>query len=693
VLVPRFVLEIGTEEIPPRYFPVALPSLAEQGRAMLERARLSHEGVKVYGTPRRLALIVEELAALQAAAVREERGPATKVAFDAEGKPTKAAEGFARRWGLTPEKLERRRTDQGEYVFAVIQEPELPAAQALAPLLPGLITGIPFPKTMRWGTGNLRFGRPIRWLLALVDDQVVEFELGGIQSGRLTRGHPVLAEGMYEVGCAADYEKVLEEHKVIANSEERRDLTCRYVDLAAAEAADGAEAVRGGLLEETTFLVEYPTAAVGRFGKAFLKLPRSVLVAEMQHVQYYFPLEDGNGSLLPMFIAVRDGDDADLEQVVAGWESVLRAKLIDARFFFERDLEIPLADRVEALRGVVFQEKLGTMHEKMERLRVIAADLADQVGLDEHSRSAFERAALLCKADLTTEMVAELSDLQGRMGQEYALASGEAWDVAEAIGEHYQPRSAGEDAPKSELGRLLAVGDKMDIICACAAVGIMPTGSADPYGLRREASGLVKIVTESGLRVSAGRLARVALEALERQMALAARVEGVVGSVMELLRQRLDTQLRDEGEVRYDLVNAALAVGFDDLRMASARAHLLSLLAAHAEFLPTVVACTRPINISKDFAGAEVDPSLFQEEAERALWDAYQKALKKAESASLIELFGVFAGMRETIDRFFDEVLVMHEDERMRRNRLALCWHINHDLFRRLADFSLIVQA
>ncbi len=340
--MPRFVLEIGTEEMPPRFFPPALAQLREEGARMFERARLSCGGLKVYGTPRRLALIAEELAAEQATATREERGPAARVAYDGDGNPTKAAEGFARRHGVAPEDLEVRQTDQGDYVFAVIREPELPAGEALAPLLPDLITGLSFPKSMRWGEGKLRFGRPIRWLLALLDENVVEFELEGLRSGRETRGHPVLADGMFPVACAAEYEQTLESLSVIVSQDERRARVEQEVQAR----TDGAQVVDGGLLEDTTFLVEWPTTACGSFDPAFLRLPEAVLIEEMQHVQSYFPLRDREGKLLPRFIAVRDGGDDHLDTVLAGWESVLRAKLIDADFFYEQDRKLKLADRV-----------------------------------------------------------------------------------------------------------------------------------------------------------------------------------------------------------------------------------------------------------------------------------------------------------------------------------------------------------
>ena len=735
--MPRFVLEIGTEEIPPRFFPPALAQLRRDGRQMLERARLGFEDVKVYGTPRRLVLIAEDIGARQAPETREERGPSAKVAFDADGSPTKAAEGFARRHGLAPEQLVKKETDQGEYVFAVVKAPELPAGEALAGLLPDLIAGLSFPKTMRWGTGKLRFGRPIRWLLALVDDEIVGFELEGLKSNRLTRGHPVLSDGMHQVRNADEYESTLEDHCVMVRQGQRRLLLRERIrELSGQENAlplgvghvfptidtlmewpdEFLRQIPGDLLLETVFLVEWPTVALGRFDPSFLSLPDPILIEEMQHVQSYFPLQtqewvgesreslpEGSafwgghrpGRLLPRFIAVRDGDERHLDTVVAGWENVLRAKLIDASFFYEQDLKRPLSDRVEDLRGVVFQEGLGTVYDKVQRIRAVASDLAGQDSLSSADRKALGAAALLCKADLTTEVVAELSGLQGVMGGIYArtIEPTQADEVADAISDHYRPRFSDDEIPGTVLSQLLAVADKIDTIAALFAIGAVPTGSADPFGLRREAAGVVAIVLGADLFVSSRRLVEVALTELERQVELKQPRNRIVSDVLAFLGQRLQTHLREEEGIRYDLVEAALAPGIDDISAAATRAQALRLIQPHDSFLPTVIACTRPMNISKDFEGGDVDPELFQDPSENALWEAYQKVASQADDVPLLKLFELIAtDLRASIDTYFDDVLVMAKDEKLRRNRLAMCWQLSQ-LFRRIADFSLIVQA
>jgi len=390
---------------------------------------------------------------------------------------------------------------------------------------------------------------------------------------------------------------------------------------------------------------------------------------------------------------VRDGGGEHLDTVVRGWESVLRAKLIDASFFYEQDLKSRLSDRVEALKGVVFQEQLGTMYEKVMRLRAIAAAAADQVSLPAEESERLRRAALLSKADLTTEVVLELSSLQGTMGGVYARQSGEDDSVARAIEEHYRPRSAEDAIPGTMLGRLLALSDKIDTLTALFSVGIVPTGSADPFGMRREAAGVVSIALGMEGRVSIGKLTEAAIDSLSSEIEVARPRAEIIGQVVSFVGQRLETQLREEEGIRYDLVEAALAAGVDDVKLAAERAHLLSTLAPQEAFLPTVVACTRPMNIARDFESTEVDPDLFQEPAEKALWEAYEAVVAEAEGRGLGELFRLTSEkLRAPIDRYFDDVLVMAEDEKLRRNRLAMCRRLS-ELFRRIADFTVIVQA
>ena len=397
----------------------------------------------------------------------------------------------------------------------------------------------------------------MRWVLALLGADVISFPLADLRSGRGARGHPVLANEMFPVAAAETYEKELEAHFVIADPERRRAALAQQ--LAEIAEANDAQVMDDGLLEETVYLVEWPTCGLGRFDPDFLRLPRPVLVEEMRHVQSYFPMQNAAGDLVPSFIAVRDGGGENLEGIVRGWEHVLVAKLIDASFFYAEDLKKPLADRVEALRGVVFQEKLGTMYEKVVRLGRIAETAASQMKLPAAQVARLARAVLLAKADLTSDVVTELSDLQGTMGRRYALASGEPTEVAEAIGEHYRPRFAGDAIPATQIGRALALADKLDSICALFAIGATPSGSADPYGLRRDATGVLNIALSLDPPVELGELIDEGLSEVAGQVELAQPVAITKASVLEFIGQRLDTYLREELGVRYDLVNAVLA--------------------------------------------------------------------------------------------------------------------------------------
>jgi len=694
----RLVFEIGTEEIPARFFAGALEQLKSLAVERLAAARLGHGEVSVYATPRRIALIVEGLAERQESRMREEQGPPAPRAFNADGTPNQAAIGFAGRWGVKPEELQVKPTARGDYIFAIFKEEGKSAVEILQELLPALPPALSFPKTMRWGTGSLRFARPIRWLVALLDNTVIEFDLDGLKSGRETRGHPVLHPKPIVLASAADYEKALKKAKVILDQQERRRALVRQ--LKAIERQEKAKlADSDDLIEETVFLIEWPTAVCGGFAENYLKLPRPVLMEEMKKVQGFFPLQDAEGKLIARFIGVRDGGKLNLEGIKAGYEGVLRAKFEDATYFYEHDLRVSLDKRLEQLKGLVYHAGMGTMYDKAQRLRELAGYIAEKLGLDAPTKAAAERAALLCKADLVTDLVVEITSLQGVMGREYALVAGESAEVAEAIGEHYRPRFAGDSLPQSQVGRIVAFADKLDTIVTGLAAGLSVTGSADPYGLRREGQGIVALLVEGKLHLSLREMTARSLELLRAQQEVKRQPEEIEKNVADLLKQRIERLLEDNPPLgkglRYDLTDAALGVGADDCAQAIARAEALKKLARRADFLPTVVAATRPANIVKGFAGGEPDPALFTAPTEKLLWDqclaAKPKIEELAKKGDYTALFEVLASLRKTIDRFFDDVLVMDKDERIKQNRLALVWQIDR-LFRHLADFRLIVQ-
>ncbi|HZV80961.1 MAG TPA: glycine--tRNA ligase subunit beta, partial [Geobacteraceae bacterium] len=486
-------LEIGTEEIPAGFLPKAMADIEALIRKELESARIEFGEVITLATPRRMALAVAGLPAVQPDAEITAMGPAKNIAFGPDGKPSKAAEGFARGQGVDVSALTVITTDKGEYVAATRRETGRPVHELLAEILPRLIGNIPFKKSMRWGDFDVRFARPIHWIVALFDGIVVPFSFGPIESGTVSRGHRFMANTTFPVKDFAHYLEECERHFVIPDPEVRKEIIRREIHRTA-KAAGGHLLPDEGLLDEVTYLCEYPSAVHGTFSADFLKVPKEVLITSMRSHQRYFSVIDGDGKLLNAFITVNNTLTEDPSVVVKGNERVLRARLSDARFFFEEDLKVSLESRVESLKSVVYQQKLGTSYEKMKRFRALAEDLADQ--LSPKVKAKASRAAYLCKADLVSGMVGEFPEVQGIMGREYALAQGEEPEVALAIAEHYLPTQAGGDLPTADIGAIVSMADKLDTICGCFGVGLIPSGSADPYALRRSALGVINIILD-----------------------------------------------------------------------------------------------------------------------------------------------------------------------------------------------------
>ncbi len=479
-------LEIGTEEIPAGFLPKAMADMKSLITKELEQARIPYDGIKTLATPRRLVLVVTGLSAEQPDAELTALGPAKNVAFGPDGNPTKAAQGFARGQGVDVASLQIITTEKGEYVAAVKKETGRPTAELLPAILPRLMGNIPFKKSMHWGDFDVRFARPIHWIVALFDGNLVPFSFGPIRSGTLSRGHRFMADRTFPVQDFSHYLEECRSHFVIPDPQERKEIIRREIELSAL-AAGGRLLPDDGLLDEVTYLVEYPSVVRGTFAAEFLEVPKEVLITSMRSHQRYFSIVDSDGKLMPGFITVNNTLTENPDVVVKGNERVLRARLSDARFFFEEDKKIPLAQRVESLKSVVYQQKLGTSFEKMERFRTIALALAEQ--LAPAVAPQVSRAAWLCKADLVTGMVGEFPEVQGIMGREYALLQGEAVEVAQAIAEHYLPNQAGGVLPTSDIGAIVSMADKLDSICGCFGVGLIPTGAADPYALRRAAPG------------------------------------------------------------------------------------------------------------------------------------------------------------------------------------------------------------
>ncbi|GFN22502.1 glycine--tRNA ligase subunit beta [Thermanaeromonas sp. C210] len=689
------LLEIGTEEMPARVLPSVLTQLGDLAGRLFKEERLTYQDVAVYGTPRRLVLYVSGLAETQEELIREIKGPPVRAAFTADGQPTRAALGFAQNQGVAVEELVTRTLPGGEYVFALKKEAGRPALEALPGILIKMIQGLSFPRPMRWGDLELKFIRPIRWLLALFGPDVVPLNLEGLKADRLTYGHRFLAPGPHLVTAPEAYFKVLEENYVIVDHRLRRRLIWEQVENLA-HREGGRVKDDPELLEEITFLVEYPTAVCGRLAEEYLKLPPEVVTTPMREHQRYFPVWDGRGEkLLPLFIAVHNGTGEHTDKIRAGYEKVLKARLADASFFYEEDRKTPLASKVEKLAHVLFQENLGTMLDKVERLKKLAVYLACTLDLPEGLWPTVERTAELAKADLATNMVYEFPELQGIMGSYYAAADGEDEEVCRGIRQHYWPRFAGDRLPDSLAGMVVGLADRLDTLVGCFAVGLIPSGSQDPFGLRRCAWGLAATAVELGLHFS---LAEAIAQAYDTYTAASIRLPQPLGQTAEelqgFLRGRLEHILEEKG-IRYDVAEAVLAVGWDDLAGAYHRARDLEAFRRTEGFPALLTAFTRAFNLARQAQEEyEVEPGRLEEEAERRLYHSLAAAEGECRpylaQGNYLGALERMADLRGPIDNFFDRVLVMAPDPWLRRNRLALLQRITR-LVLQVADFSRLL--
>ena len=681
------LLEIGTEEVPAHVMPGVLAQLKERAEKAFQENRIAFASVRTLGTPRRMALLVKDLAEKQADVTSENRGPSVKIAFDADGKPTKAAQGFARGQHVAPEDL----VEKDGYVYAVVHETGKETAELLKTLLPELICALSFPNNMRWGSLEFKFIRPIRWLVALFDSEVIPFEVANVTSGRVSRGHRFLSQGDFSIAKADDYEKDCEAQYIIIDPEKRKAMIRAQIEAVAKENGGRAE-ITDDLLEEVLYLVEYPTALCGRFEEKYLQLPPEAVITPMRDHQRYFPVKDDAGKLLPLFITVRNGGKEYLETVQHGNERVLRARLADAQFFFDEDRKKSLEEHREKLKTVVFQQGLGTMYEKTERLAQLADFIADEIGADEKAHKHARRAALLSKADLVTGMVTEFTELQGIMGREYAKLDGECEKVAIAIDEHYMPRFAGDAQPQTTAGRIVSTADKIDTIVGTFHLGKIPTGSQDPFALRRQALGLVHMMIEAKYHLSISRLVAKAMdlygitETEERAKMQA--------DVAEFLRLRLRNVLEAE-QIRYDAADAVLG-DVDDIYNVLLRARAVTAFTGQKDAARSMQAFVRVANIARKNAAETIYPERFHMAEEKALYQAYTSTKSAVESLVSGEDFeGAIDALTELvapIDAFFDNVMVMDKDETIRENRLALLRSVDA-VIRDVADFTKIVAA
>ncbi len=680
------LIELGTEELPPKALLNLSQAFTEGMQQHLQEAGLAVPRVESFATPRRLAVLLRDVPLRQQDQVVEKRGPALAAAFDADGNPTKAAEGFARSCGVEVSQLEQKETDKGTWLFYQHQQ----KGQALVDLLPEILAqvlaALPIPKRMRWGDRADEFVRPVHWLVMLLDEKVIKANILGTEAGNQTYGHRFHAPQALVISRAADYPQLLDNQAfVIASFDERRSLIREQVEKTAAELG-GRVQIDEDLLDEVTALVEWPQTISGRFDEAFLEVPPEALVTTMQDNQKYFAVFDEQSRLLPYFITVANIKSGDPQVVSAGNERVIRPRFADAKFFWEQDRKVTLSSRLQSLENVVFQQQLGTIADKVIRIRLLAGFLAESMATDV---SESERAAELCKCDLMTDMVGEFPKLQGIMGKYYALHDGEDQAVANAIEQHYWPRYAGDAVPHEACGQFVAIADRIDTMLGIFAIGQKPTGVKDPFGLRRAALGIIRIMIDNELPMDLRTLCNKAVAGLADKLDAAP----VVDEVIDYIFDRLKAYYHDQN-VRYDIVDAVLA------RKPMVLTDLNNRVMAVNEFLDEeaaqalAAANKRISNILKKQAQpvtAEINEELLQEQAEPQLY----QHLCRIETIALAHfdgneyLFGLkaLASLREDVDNFFDDVMVMVEDEALQMNRLALLQKLANN-FLRVADFS-----
>lgn len=680
--------EIGTEEIPAFDLAGAVKQLSTMVPSLLDDAAIPHGAVKIFSSPRRLIVIAEEIPEATEEKNEVFKGPSAKIAFDAEGNPTKAAQGFARGKGVDPSSL----VVEDGYVYARTHTPSVNVASLLSSVLNKIIHGLSWPRSQRWGVQSEYFTRPVRWIVALFGNEVIDFTFAGLVAGRTTYGHRFLAPGPFEVADADSLVDVVRSASVIPSEAEREQVIREGV--AKAEVETGFTAVlHPKTLVEVINLAEYPTVLVGTFDEEFLKVPEEIIVDAMLVHQRYFPLYDKDGKLTNRFIVVSNGDPACAETIVDGNERVVRARLYDAKFFYDEDLKQPLESYVDHLGEVVFQEKLGTMLDKTNRIQRLADHLAEDAGLAGQDLSDVERAARLCKADLVTSAVVEFTSVQGVMGSYYAAASGETAQVAQAIEQHYRPRFAGDEAPDTVVGKIVAIADKLDTVCGLFAVGQGPTGSSDPFALRRSAIGIVAMLSgKDAVEVSLVAAIDAALASYAQQ-GIEFDTDAARRDVIEFFITRTKVMMRDAGN-SIDAIDAVLSAGIQEPVELINRVSALE--AARSEqpevFEDLATAYARANNLCDSKLGTEVNEGLLSEVEQalvRAVCQAESNVASALENNNYAAALSELAALRKPIDLFFENTMVMDEDQTLRENRLRL---LNSfvAVFANVADFALL---
>lgn len=684
----ELLLEIGTEEIPAGYLEDAANELKRLTESAFSENRIGSDGdVRVYYTPRRITMVCEGVSERQEDYTQDVMGPPRKAAFDQDGNPTKAATGFAAKNGVSVEDISFVDTPKGEYLFIKRMIPGRPTIDILSEIIPLLISRISWPKSMRWADIGFPFARPVHWVLALLGGKVIPFETAGVVSGNTTRGHRFMSPRTLEIEGFQDYQKKMRENYVVIDQAERRRTVEEGVN-EMVKKVSGVPINDPGLVVTVANLVEYPSAVCGGFDRAFLDLPAPVLITAMRKHQKYFAVEDDKGQLMPHFVAINNTVARDEAVVTRGHERVLRARLSDAAFFFNEDRKKPLADRLEDLKDVIYQAKLGTSHAKVERFSALARLIAGEVAPEKEECATL--AARLCKCDLETAMVYEFPELQGVMGREYALLDGHPEEVCAAIHEHYMPLKAGDDLPGTLTGAVVGMADRMDTIAGFFAIGLEPTGAADPFALRRHALAIIRIIEDRGWNISLNELISSALDLLEKDVRFDK--DKVHAGILNFFRERYKNRMLTAG-YDTDLIEAIVSAGFDRISELALRMdQLRRFIRESGDFNALALTFKRVSNILKNQDMIlSVDEKIFQDPTEADLWSAY-KGIKDnvrglMERSEYFEALNIIAGLKKPVDAYFDGVEVLTKDDSLRNNRVAILQNIA-GLFLGLADFS-----
>lgn len=688
----RYLLEIGTEEIPARLVADALEQLKNNSIKILNDNKMIYEKVEVYSTPRRLTLIIEGLNNNTEDLVETVKGPSKKISFDESGEPTRALLGFMKGQGVQLSDVSIQDFNGEEYVYAKVVKKEKPIEEVLSVEMINLIKSINFPKSMRWGGKNLKFARPIRWILSILDNEVVGFNLEGIESSNITKGHRFLGSQHIVVDSVDNYKSLLKDNFVILDQKERKEII-KYGSEKLVKEKGGNLYIDNNLLDEVTNILEYPTPMIGRIKDEYLKLPEDVVITPMKEHLRFFPVFDDKNRLLPYFISIRNGNDEHTDIVVKGNEKVLGARLEDAKFFYEDDIKNPLEFYVDQLKNITFQERLGSIYDKTNRIVKLSDKIGDYLEVGEETNKNISRAGFLSKADLVTKIVSEFTELQGKMGKEYAHISGENEIVSLAIFEQYLPRFSGDKLPTTTAGAILSITDKLDSIAGLFAIGIQPTGSQDPFALRRAALGIINIILDKKLNLSLKELIDFALYIYVEENSLAFDYDKVRNEIMDFFIGRIRNMFSDL-KIRYDIIEAVISTQSDDIYDMKIRANKLNQWLNQEDIHGILETFNRVSTLAKDHNSTEVKRDLLSED-EIGLYDSYNniesKVLTLIEKKEYDKALDLLSTLNNPISEYFEKVMVMVEDENLKNNRLALLRKIYNTMMM-VGDLSKIVS-